>query len=211
MLWELYGGKAFEMTDIAPVRGLSRQERQVLPTILDRGVNAPLTSSAGRLFDAVAAILGLRQRSAYEGQAAMELEFAAESLDREEPSAAGDGCFEFAIRDPDEASMTAGWVVDWGPMLAQILAQVRLGTSPAQIARTFHNTLVESMLVVAQKLGQARVVLTGGCFQNKYLTERAVDGLRRAGFRPYWHQRIPPGDGGIALGQVAALSAVWKE
>ena len=211
VLWELYGGKAFEMTDIAPVRGLSRQERQVLPTILDRGVNAPLTSSAGRLFDAVAAILGLRQRSAYEGQAAMELEFAAESLDREEPSAAGDGCFEFAIRDPDEASMTAGWVVDWGPMLAQILAQVRLGTSPAQIARTFHNTLVESMLAVAHDVGQQRVVLTGGCFQNKYLTERAVDGLQRAGFRPYWHQRIPPGDGGIALGQVAALSAAWKE
>jgi hydrogenase maturation protein HypF len=72
------------------------------------------------------------------------------------------------------------------------------------MAAAFHNTLAEVIVAVAQRLGEPRVVLTGGCFQNRYLTERAVRRLRAAGFRPYWHQRVPPNDGGLALGQVVA-------
>ncbi len=74
------------------------------------------------------------------------------------------------------------------------------------IATKFHNTLAEMMVRVAQSCGEEKVVLSGGCFQNRYLTERAIKRLREAGFRPYWHQRVPPNDGGIALGQVAAVS-----
>ena len=73
------------------------------------------------------------------------------------------------------------------------------------IAARFHNTLVESIVEVAKLCGEERIVLTGGCFQNRYLTERAVRRLREERFRPYWHQRIPPNDGGIALGQLWAL------
>ena len=69
------------------------------------------------------------------------------------------------------------------------------------ISAKFHNALVEMIVAVARLTGEPRVVLTGGCFQNRYLTERAVTRLRAEGFRPYWHQRIPPNDGGIALGQ----------
>ena len=76
----------------------------------------------------------------------------------------------------------------------------------------FHNGLVEAIVSVARRMGQERVVLSGGCFQNRYLTERAIERLQKEGFRPYWHQRIPPNDGGIALGQVmAALRGVLAD
>ena len=74
------------------------------------------------------------------------------------------------------------------------------------LATKFHNTLAEMMVRVAKACGEEKMVLSGGCFQNRYLTERTVKRLREDGFRPYWHQRVPPNDGGIALGQVAAAS-----
>jgi hydrogenase maturation protein HypF len=74
------------------------------------------------------------------------------------------------------------------------------------VSARFHNTLAEAIVAVAKQVGQERVVLTGGCFQNRYLTERTVRRLTQEGFRPYWHQRIPPNDGGIALGQLVAAS-----
>ena len=84
--------------------------------------------------------------------------------------------------------------------------------SQSIISVKFHNTLVEIIVAVAIKIKQNHVVLSGGCFQNKYLTEHTVKRLREEGFRPYWHQRIPPNDGGIALGQAyAALRMHWKE
>jgi hydrogenase maturation protein HypF len=73
-----------------------------------------------------------------------------------------------------------------------------------EISAKFHNTLAEAIVGVAQRFGERRVVLTGGCFQNRYLAERAVTRLRTEGLQPYWHQRVPPNDGGIALGQVVA-------
>ncbi|MCS6829905.1 MAG: carbamoyltransferase HypF, partial [bacterium] len=87
-----------------------------------------------------------------------------------------------------------------------VLQEVQRGVPPPQIAVRFHNTLVEMMLEVAKAAGVERVVLSGGCFQNAYLTERAVRRLSEAGLRPYWHQRVPPNDGGIALGQVVGAS-----
>jgi len=79
--------------------------------------------------------------------------------------------------------------------------------SVGRIAARFHNGLVEGMVAVARQVGRERVLLTGGCMQNRYLTERAVRRLREESFRPYWHQRVPPNDGGIALGQVLAARA----
>jgi hydrogenase maturation protein HypF len=150
------------------------------------------------LFDAIASVIDLRQKVRFEGQAAMELEFLAESPLK--LSASWDGtrpempyAFEFGDR-----------VLDWGPMVLEILDDVTRGVAPQVIARRFHVTLAASMVLIAEHVSMEKVVLTGGCFQNKLLTEIAVERLQRAGFRPYWHQRVPPNDGGIALGQVIA-------
>jgi hydrogenase maturation protein HypF len=168
--------------------------------MLERGLNAPRTSSVGRLFDAVASLTGLRQRVRYEGQAAMELEFAALAA----PTA---GSYPFEIRPvlPDGEDHRR-WVVDWGPMIAALLGDLAAGCSAGVIAAKFHHGLADAIVAVARLVGEPRVALSGGCFQNRYLTERVVSSLTASGFRPYWHQRIPPNDGGIALGQVVAAA-----
>jgi hydrogenase maturation protein HypF len=83
-----------------------------------------------------------------------------------------------------------------------VVEDVRRGLTPGIISAKFHNALVEIIVSVARHIGQTRIVLTGGCFQNRYLTERSVQRLLEEGFRPYWHQRVPTNDGGIALGQI---------
>jgi len=95
-------------------------------------------------------------------------------------------------------------VLDWEPLVDAMLGDIRLAVPVGTIASRFHNTLADAIVAVAERVGESRVVLSGGCFQNRLLTERAVQQLRAAGFKPYWHQRVPPNDGGIALGQVAA-------
>jgi hydrogenase maturation protein HypF len=102
-----------------------------------------------------------------------------------------------ALRLPPSALL-----IDWSPLVGEIIAEVKRGVPAGPISARFHNTLAEIIVEAARRTGQERVVLSGGCFQNRYLTERAVARLQSEGFRPYWHQRIPPNDGGIALGQV---------
>ena len=97
-------------------------------------------------------------------------------------------------------------LLDWSDMILAILADLRHGVGAGEISARFHNTMAEAIVSVAKFVGQERVVLSGGCFQNRYLTERAVHRLQDEGFRPYWHQRVPPNDGGIALGQVVAAA-----
>jgi hydrogenase maturation protein HypF len=97
-------------------------------------------------------------------------------------------------------------VVDWEPMIRQIVEEILSGTDRGRIAAKLHNTFVEVIVAEAHRALEKQVVLAGGCFQNKYLTERAVRRLTAEGFRPYWHQRVPPNDGGIALGQALAAS-----
>ncbi|HEX3718471.1 MAG TPA: carbamoyltransferase HypF [Verrucomicrobiae bacterium] len=187
LLWEIFGRDLFEHSELLPLQQFSQSESNMLRQMLANGVNAPVTSSAGRLFDAVASILGLRHRARFEGQGAMELEFSVErGVTKTYP-------FRFAESEG---------VIDWQSMICQILEEQQRGESVGRIAAAFHNTLAEMVVAVARSAGIAKVVLTGGCFQNKYLTERAVARLRENGFRPYWHQRVPPNDGGIALGQV---------
>jgi hydrogenase maturation protein HypF len=89
-------------------------------------------------------------------------------------------------------------------MVQEILTDVERKIPIGEISARFHNALAEGIVAVAKRAGQNRVVLSGGCFQNRYLTEQAVRRLSAKGFRPYWHQRVPPNDGGIALGQVVA-------
>jgi hydrogenase maturation protein HypF len=176
------------------VQSFTAEERRLLDGMLERGIRSPRTSSAGRLFDAVASIIGLRQVCRFEGQAAMELEFLTHQIET-------DASYQFDLNHGAD-----GRGINWAQMVRGIVRDVQDEVSNGVIAAKFHNTLVEMMVQVALSCGEERVVLSGGCFQNRYLTERAVKRLREAGFRPYWHQRVPPNDGGIALGQVAAVS-----
>jgi hydrogenase maturation protein HypF len=206
LLHELLGEAAFDARDLPPVAAFTAAELSVVRRMLDRGLNAPWTSSAGRLFDAVAALAGLRHVGRFEGQAAMELEFAAGRAD-------GGRRYPVEIAPPPaEASgpWSPRWVVDWGPVVGALIAERRRGATVESIAAAFHETLAEAIVEVARRAGEERVVLTGGCFQNRLLTERAVERLGAAGFRPYWHQRIPPNDGGLALGQAAAAALALR-
>jgi hydrogenase maturation protein HypF len=199
LLFALLGEAAFYMKALAPFAAFSAAELSSLRTMLSRRINSPLTSSAGRLFDAISALVNRRQFVRFEGQAAMDLEFALADLETNDhyplPLVPGNS----ALRTPHSA-----FVVDWGPLVKVVLQDVHHQVPAAEISAKFHNALVEAILSVARHFGVERIVLSGGCFQNCYLTERAIQRLREEGFRPYWHQRIPPNDGGIALGQLAA-------
>jgi hydrogenase maturation protein HypF len=167
-------------------------EQRVVLEMLRAGANCPRTSSAGRLFDAVSALAGVCGKSRFEGEAAMMLEFAAGNAGNEPP---------YAIKyDPG-----AG-VLDWAPTIAEILDDVANRAPTSCISARFHGALAEGIVQAALSVGVDRVLLTGGCFQNRLLLETTVENLKRAGLRPYWHQRVPTNDGGIALGQAAAAA-----
>lgn len=200
-LYESFGPAVLEMADLAPVSEFTAADRRVLATMLARGINAPWSSSAGRLFDAAAAILGLRQKTSFEGEAAMAVEFAAERAAGSLPLAPAGLCDgKFAL------------IIDWRPMLRAMVRARRDGVSAGDLATAFHHELVEAIVNVAKRVGTTRVLLTGGCFQNGLLTERAVSRLRESGFVPYWHCRVPPNDGGLAVGQAAfAARPLYEE
>lgn len=176
-------------------------ESLVLIDAMGRGLNAPVTTSAGRLFDAVASLAGLRQRSSFEGQAAMDLEFAI--------APGTSDAYPFALTERGHHFAIGTWqaprlVIDWAPLVRAVVADAVGAVAPGIIAARAHNAMVEMIVATAEASNETAVVLSGGCFQNRYLLEHTVNRLRRAGFRPYWHQRVPPNDGGIALGQIAA-------
>jgi len=190
LLHAMFGDKLFDMKDLGPVRDFTEGEHGILRAMLARGINAPLTSSAGRLFDAAAALIGGRQVNRFEGQAAMELEYAA----------LGDAeAYPFPLVSEDGET-----VADWGPAVERVIADVRAGIPAGRIAWAFHAGLAQVIAAMAVRTGEKRVALSGGCFQNRLLTELAVRALVAAGCAPYWHQRVPPNDGGIALGQAVA-------
>jgi len=186
VLYEMFADSLPSRTNLPVLDAFSDKELPVMIRLLQTGLNSPRTSSIGRLFDAVAAIIGLRQVISFEGQAAMELEFALN--DKEE------GHYTFQISD----------TVDWAPMINELLRDIGAGVETGRMAARFHNGLAEMILQVAERTGLEKVALSGGCFQNRYLTERSIRRLEESGFRPYWHQRLPPNDGGISVGQLYA-------
>lgn len=181
--------------DLPPVQSFSTSELTLLKTVLRKGINSPLTSSAGRLFDAVAALIGLRQRASFEGQAAMELEFAQNGIKT-------DKCYPFAVTDITGESAASKRIIDLKLTVLAIMDDLRNGVPKSEISAAFHNTLAEMIVSIARCAGEKQVVLTGGCFQNKTLLERTINRLLMEDFQPHWHRTIPPNDGGIALGQV---------
>jgi hydrogenase maturation protein HypF len=192
LLYEIFGDAVEERETAGQ---FSPEEKEVLLEIIRKGFYSPYTSSAGRLFDGVASLLGLRQRASFEGQAAMEVEFAAEESSAE-------GAYAFGCQQEEILR------IDWEPVIRAILEDRKKGLPAADAARKFHHALAEAVSLVCERAGFERVVLSGGCFQNKLLAEKTIEVLRRKGFRPYWHQRIPPNDGGICVGQVMEASRV---
>ena len=170
-------------------------EQRMLLQALDRRVNTPLTSSVGRLFDAIAALLGLCDVMSFEGQAAATLQVAAETVPAQAPYPLP------LVPDGD------GLVAEWAPLLDAVLADHAAGVSVALIAARFHAALAALVPVVAARVGAARVVLAGGCFQNRRLLDETRAALDHAGLAAFWPQRLPPGDGGLAVGQAAVAQA----
>jgi hydrogenase maturation protein HypF len=203
LLFEVFGdGAATQLARFGdPAHAFRESEARTLLAMLMRGVRCPRTSSMGRLFDAVAALCGLPAEISFEGQAAMALEFAA------------DGPAVGASADDGDAyplplSGDAPAVADWEPLVQAVLADRAAGVPVGRISLRFHHALAELAVAVAERSACRQVALTGGCFQNALLTSCVRARLLQKGFSVYTHQKVPPGDGGIALGQayVAAKS-----
>jgi hydrogenase maturation protein HypF len=179
------GGSLFEAV---PKRSLDTVE-----TMLSRGLGTVPTSSCGRLFDAVASIIGVRHEITFEAEAAIDLEMLAGA------ERGGMNAYPFAIADDDPMQ------IDVRPMIREIVDDVLHGASRERIASRFHITLAAIIDEVCRRIrrrdGVNRVCLSGGSFQNMVLVHRTVGALRRSGFELFLHSRVPPNDGGISLGQ----------
>ena len=182
-----------------PQRSIAAVQRMI-----SQRFNTQPTSSIGRLFDGVAVLAGVRQRVDYEGQAAMELEWLAAEV-------SPDGTYPFDLVPPADAVHSTPWQIDIRPLIVAVAADVNRGAFPGMIARRFHSTLVE---IISQVCDQTRkqtglnvVALSGGVFMNALLLTETTQRLSAEGFRVYRHQRVPPNDGGLSLGQLAIAAA----
>lgn len=206
LLSALYGRADIEKLNLPTISACSREEIAVWLDMAKCNFNSPSTSSMGRLFDGMASLLGIRQISNFEGQAAMELEHAASVVNTNESY--NWGSLAEPIGSPGLHPI-APLILDWRPMLQQMISDIENATPTPIISARFHNTLVEMIVAVARRVGENQIALTGGCFQNAYLLERAVKRLTSEGFRCFWHRLVPPNDGGIALGQIMAANDPW--
>jgi len=191
LLYDVYGKDVFSLKNI-PL--LQYKDVNNITQILDKKINSPVTSSCGRLFDGISAIIGINQHANFEAQAAMDLEFAADDYKTNE-------YFTFTIDENNDA-----YVFNWHDVIRTIVTNLAEGVKPGLISAKFHNTLAEVIVQIAGKLKLNKVLLTGGCFMNKLLLERAVQRLEEEGFKVYTQQRVPAGDGGISLGQMRYAS-----
>jgi hydrogenase maturation protein HypF len=195
-------GESFRDLDIPFMASVDRKQADILVAMMQQALNAPLTSSMGRLFDGIAALIGLRSTVAFEGQAAMELEMTAA------PEAAAP--YDFGWQASDE-----GLRIPTAPIIQGVVTDIRHGLSNALISRRFHTTLIHLFTDLCSHLRRQtdldRVVLSGGTFQNAILLEELSRSLAKRGFAVYTHRLVPPNDGGISLGQAVAAGAMLAD
>jgi hydrogenase maturation protein HypF len=177
--------------------------------MLDRGFRSPITSSAGRLFDAVASLVGVADRVSYEGQAAVQLEWLASEV-------AAEGSYPFSIEQEGVAgSVDEKLVIDTRPLIAAVVQDIEKRVDARVIARRFHSTMTLVIWQVCRRLRDATklnsVVLSGGVFLNALLTSEVTARLKADGFRAHRHRLVPPSDGGLSLGQLAIAAAISTE
>jgi hydrogenase maturation protein HypF len=170
---------------------------------MDRPVNAPLTSSCGRLFDAVASILDLRHEVSFEAQAAIELEMAAMVVEEEQAEP-----YQLPAESSRRGPLPAAWLI------REIVQDFQGGASPHLIAARFHTTLAALLAATvaeaAETTGITTVGLSGGVFQNRLFFHDVLERLERAGLDVLTHSLLPPGDGCIALGQAVVADVQWR-
>ena len=200
----LYGEEEALKLPLALVRRAGEQNVRLISRIVERKLNSPLTSSAGRLFDAVAALVRLpgSWRTTYEGQAAVELELVADG-------SASRG-YPFRLRPEDE-----GWVVETQQTVAGVVEDLLSGCEVGEIATRFHRAVAEMVVTGCEEIrevgGAGAVALSGGTFQNMLLLGRVVGLLEEKGFEVYRHRRVPANDGGLALGQAVLADVLYRE
>jgi hydrogenase maturation protein HypF len=175
-----------DMGTMVPETGKPCLDHAKVRYMLEHGINVVQTTSVGRLFDAVASITGVAQQNRFEGQAAMLLE-----------NEIG------AVRTEEAYPLPGG---DWALLIDSVVSETRAAVPVSTIAARFHNALANWIVEVADRIREKQIVLSGGVFQNRYLTERIAAKLESRGFVVYTHRQVPPNDGGIALGQIAMSS-----
>ena len=188
--------------DLPIFHKVAEKEREIVEALIRRRRNTVETSSCGRLFDAVAAIVGLAAKVSFEGQAAIQLETVADA--------------EMTTHYPFEIEMSEPWQIDMRPAIREIANEVRRGAPAAGVSTKFHNTMAaavaEVCLLLRRSDGLNRVCLSGGTFQNAFLLSKSVAALRRHGFEVLLHSKVPPNDGGLSLGQaVVAATGVQRQ
>lgn len=196
-LYYIYGPKA-KTLDINFIQRMDYDKLSIIEKMIDKNINSPLTSSCGRLFDAVSSLIGIRDEISYEGQAAMELEsFCASGIKERYKFCIYKEGMEFII-DPQE-------------IFIEIIKDLKEGIDKKIMAAKFHNTVAEFTLNLCGKIrknsGINKIALSGGVFQNKYLTEKVVSLLEDKGFKVYTQRKVPPNDGGISLGQAVVAGS----
>jgi hydrogenase maturation protein HypF len=174
------------------IRKQSSRDKELVLKLIRSGFNSPLTSSMGRLFDAVSALLGVCEESTYEGQAAMKLEMAMDN--------GTEDYYDLLYQEH-----AGSCCVNPSPLLKGICTDLKDGKPVGYISTKFHNSIAAMIVAVCLRLKERyrldRVALSGGCFQNGYLLSQSISKLSEAGFTVLHHQLVPPNDGGIALGQ----------
>jgi len=197
----IYGDSMYGL-GIDFVKTLDRNKWTIIKKMIDKGLNSPLTSSSGRLFDAVSALVGVRQEVYYEGQAAIELEMAA---DKDE-----EGFYSYDLEELGNGSQ-----VMLEPIIKGVVSDISEGVSVPTIAGKFHNTMAKIILNICLRVrktsGIEKVALSGGVFQNTLLLNKTFTLLDGSGFKVYTQHRVPPNDGGIALGQAVIANELIKK
>jgi hydrogenase maturation protein HypF len=191
----------FEDFDLEVLRTRDTREKEIVLKLITTHFNSPLTSSMGRLFDAASALLGICEHSTYEGQAAMELEMAIE----------GDTEDHYLFDCQQE---NGSFLISPAPLIRGMLCDLKENTPGGVISLKFHNSIVTMVADICSRLRDEwncnRVALSGGCFQNTFLLTRSIAHLTRSGFEVMYHQKVPPNDGGIALGQAVIANKLFN-
>ena len=188
LLYEMYQDKLHEL-NFDFFNKFQKHELNNILTMLKKNINCYKTTSVGRLFDAVSSLLNICDYSSYEGEAAMSLEFVIDETES--------GTYPFDIIPSIPAQ------IDWRKMITAILDDIKNKKPNGIISARFHNTLVEIINSIIEKQCVKQAVLSGGCFQNKYLLEKTIIKLRQSGVSVFWNKEVPINDGGISFGQIA--------
>ncbi len=202
-LLALFGEQEILTFPLAVVRQAGKRDVRLVARLVERGLNTPPTSSAGRLFDAVAALVGVpgSRRTTYEGQAAVELELAADGPVSQ--------AYPFRLRPEGE-----GWMVETREIVAGVVEDLLAGREVGEISSKFHRTMAEVVVAgcerVREESGTSAVALSGGTFQNMLLMRQVLELLEAGGFAVHRHRRVPANDGGLALGQAMLADSVFK-